>query len=632
MILKTPIDPEASCGSQFTILPNGSHVWIAVGPAAEAWQSIRDNVGKIVEGEKYVNVDIRVHFFMIGRSLAKASPYIMFFSDDAIARKELRSEVRQSRILKDLPWVRLGDASPLLQLGHHRRIPTANEPVQQGVQQGHSDEAQDQRALTVQSLPQTPSTSEINSEDHDHQHARSINRLASSLKACSISTGSCRDSHHSYVSLDSSASTRRTSVDSNEQQGRSEASTVRAEDCGSTCEESSDEDDGFSESGGSDESSPLPSNEAFAAHLTSVVRQLLEAFEAHRQLLPCYGSQDACGVSDSRQIGGAIVGSGNRDKGKKRALAAGKNTMQGSSDESPQSDVAKKRRRTNQRGRVLACPFWKKDQHRFSRCYSHDLKEVKHVKQHLYRVHRSPFRCNRCQQTFNNEALLAAHQRSTEVCTVREVVQGDEISVEQKILLSKRGLAGSTQEEQWYLVWDIVFPGCDRPSSPYLDADLSEDLCEFREFYTKEGVKIVKQRLRAGGHCVDDEQGILQRELDIVLSKALEAIYKSWIAQRPQSQDEGSSGFSSQPGGNGEEGMGEDFCLESPNSEFAGPSGIVGSTMHEGFAPDGSTRGEAVSEVAGINNSEIEQLLNNFDWDRQTDGGPNTCGGFLWQG
>ncbi|KAH7157370.1 hypothetical protein B0J13DRAFT_541618 [Dactylonectria estremocensis] len=627
MILKKLTDPEASCGSHFTILPNGGHVWIAVGPAAEAWQSIRDNVRKIAEGDKYVNVHITIHFYMIGRSLAKASPYIMFFSDDAAARKELRKEVRQSHILKDFPWVRLGDASPLLQHGHHRLtpIPTTDRPVQ--------------------SRPQTPAISEINARpDHHHQHDRSINHLSSSLKACSFSTsGSWRDSHHSGVSIESSASTRRTSVDSNTEQDRSEASTVRAEDCEaedceSTGEGSSDEDDILSESGGSDESLPLPINESFVAHLPSVVLQLLDAFEAHRQLLPYHGSQEACGTLGSHQSGGAIRESGNADKGKKRALEANQNTIRGSNDESPQSDVSKKRRRTNQRGRVLACPFWKRDQRHFSRCYSHDLKEVKHVKQHLYRVHRSPLRCCRCQQIFNNEGHLAAHLRSTEVqCIVRDMVQGHEISVEQRRLLSKRGSTGSTQEEQWYLVWDIVFPGCDRPSSPYLDADLSEDLCEFREFYTKEGVEIVKERLRRSGHCADlNEQGILHRELDIVLSKALEAIYKSWITQRPQNQDEGSP---SKLDGGGEC-MEGDICLESPNSESAGPSGVA-SSMDQGVAQVGSTSGEVapghstMPEVAGggINDADFETFLSGLGWERQTDGNQDlTWGPSSWQG
>ncbi|ORY62087.1 uncharacterized protein BCR38DRAFT_303657, partial [Pseudomassariella vexata] len=133
------------------------------------------------------------------------------------------------------------------------------------------------------------------------------------------------------------------------------------------------------------------------------------------------------------------------------------------------------------KGQLFACPFWKKDPRNYSDCFTKDLKLVKGVKQHLYRRHSNPIRCPLCQHTFDTGDERDEHVRE-QSCFRCPRVTDDSISSDQVQRLGKRGPAGSTQEEQWFIVWRIVFPTLEPPASPYLNTDLSEEMNDFREF------------------------------------------------------------------------------------------------------------------------------------------------------
>jgi hypothetical protein len=141
------------------------------------------------------------------------------------------------------------------------------------------------------------------------------------------------------------------------------------------------------------------------------------------------------------------------------------------------------------------------------------------------------------------------------------------ISGDQAKRLGKRGPVGSTQEEQWYLVWDIVFPSVVQPSSPYLDADLSEEVCEFREFFSRHGSDIVVQHMRNSAHWTDlDEQRFTQGQWSHVLSAGLDDIYNRWLGQRARAQ----SGPSRRPGAQLDRGDLDNIVLETSGSDSAG--------------------------------------------------------------
>jgi hypothetical protein len=137
----------------------------------------------------------------------------------------------------------------------------------------------------------------------------------------------------------------------------------------------------------------------------------------------------------------------------------------------------------------FACPFVKRYPGRYKECYSHILKDVSRVKQHLRgRKHQLPIYCARCSQTFEDERLRDEHLRGT--CPTSPKRQWEGINTKQRSQLSKRSRSANTSEKSWFEVWDILFPGAPQPSSPYVDMSLANELRIFREYILSEGPTI----------------------------------------------------------------------------------------------------------------------------------------------
>jgi len=142
---------------------------------------------------------------------------------------------------------------------------------------------------------------------------------------------------------------------------------------------------------------------------------------------------------------------------------------------------------------LFACPFVKRYPGRYQECYSHVLKDSSRVKQHLRvsKSHQLPIYCPRCSETFESDSLRDAHLRGTCVSHPEKMWEG--ITTEQRQQLNKRSQSSDTEEERWFKVWDILFRGVPRPSTPYIDASLAEELQVFREHLLSEGPAIWNQ-------------------------------------------------------------------------------------------------------------------------------------------
>jgi hypothetical protein len=69
----------------------------------------------------------------------------------------------------------------------------------------------------------------------------------------------------------------------------------------------------------------------------------------------------------------------------------------------------------------------------------------------------------------------------------------DGITEAQKTSLAVRVSARKSREENWYTIFEILFPGAARPKSPYLDPDFADGLLALREFAVTEMQGIVTQ-------------------------------------------------------------------------------------------------------------------------------------------
>lgn len=94
------------------------------------------------------------------------------------------------------------------------------------------------------------------------------------------------------------------------------------------------------------------------------------------------------------------------------------------------------------------------------------------------RVHQTPIHCVRCSEIFGTEEERDSHLRQQPECTVQPPRAWDGINESKRRQLAKRISSKKTKEENWYLIYQILFPESHRPESPcksMADSDLSFD-------------------------------------------------------------------------------------------------------------------------------------------------------------
>lgn len=170
-------------------------------------------------------------------------------------------------------------------------------------------------------------------------------------------------------------------------------------------------------------------------------------------------------------------------------------------DETPDDGLPRrppKRRRLEDVGnskKLLACPFWKLDASKHRGCFRMKLSSIPRVKQHLSRNHIPEFYCEYCLLISLDEESHQRHVMSR-LCSPKSCEFNDLTHVQQR-RLSKKSKSKLSESDQWFVIWDIVFPDQPRPASGYVDQDLSEDLCQFREYAQVFGSTVLAQAIRA---------------------------------------------------------------------------------------------------------------------------------------
>jgi hypothetical protein len=168
-------------------------------------------------------------------------------------------------------------------------------------------------------------------------------------------------------------------------------------------------------------------------------------------------------------------------------------------DELPGPGQSSSERQDSPRKRIFSCPFLTRDPATYGACCDLKLKRIRDVKQHLGRRHQLPFYCPKCTQTFRDEELRDTHLRDAN-CDRRPLKKPEGVTNHQKKLLSRKVPASQSPSEQWYGVFDILFPGHEpRPESPYLDGRLSRQVLSFQSFWLTHGADILQEVVAARG-------------------------------------------------------------------------------------------------------------------------------------
>jgi hypothetical protein len=92
-------------------------------------------------------------------------------------------------------------------------------------------------------------------------------------------------------------------------------------------------------------------------------------------------------------------------------------------------------------------------------------------REHLYRTHKLPVRCQRCFSEFKSEDLLSEHLRSLNLCTVlktdpSEFEEGFDKKQEEQLRSRKGNRPSQTEEDKWKDVYRILFPNEDVSKMP----------------------------------------------------------------------------------------------------------------------------------------------------------------------
>ncbi|KAK3682833.1 hypothetical protein B0T22DRAFT_522315 [Podospora appendiculata] len=208
--------------------------------------------------------------------------------------------------------------------------------------------------------------------------------------------------------------------------------------------------------------------------------------------------------------------------------------------------------------RLLACPFWKHDPSKHRGCFRIKLDKISRVKQHLARKHVPGLYCEFCLAVFADHDS-PGHQAHVQArsCTYR-ACELPGMTHQQQRELSRKSNRHASEQDQWFAIWDVIFPARSRPASAYMDPDLSEDLCHFREFATLHGPAILASGVtkmldpapispgagiqhvppQHGGDPDDSPPGpllLLRTNLERVIAHGLTALFEDWLASRTPS-------------------------------------------------------------------------------------------------
>ncbi|KAJ8130191.1 hypothetical protein O1611_g3438 [Lasiodiplodia mahajangana] len=199
--------------------------------------------------------------------------------------------------------------------------------------------------------------------------------------------------------------------------------------------------------------------------------------------------------------------------------------------ESKTAQSSNKRQKNKDTRQVLACPYWKLDSEKHRSCCKLCHKRIRDVKQHLHRRHTPEYYCPRCFETFHDSQRYEVHVASSVPCQRQTGVQLDGISIAQNKELRKKSDRKLDEEQQWFAIWDILFPDQTRPCSAYVDLALSEELSSFKEYWTRQGEDILMDEMHSSDlWSLTTEQRESQGRL--ILRRGLTMIYEKWEETR----------------------------------------------------------------------------------------------------
>ncbi|KAK1636473.1 hypothetical protein BDP81DRAFT_471540 [Colletotrichum phormii] len=302
---------------------------------------------------------------------------------------------------------------------------------------------------------------------------------------------------------------------------------------------------------------------------------------------------------------------------------------QSDDDECPDESKRKKPRLRgsaadkNHDGLSLACPFYKVDKRNHNRCALLQLNRIRDVKQHLCRKHSQPHYCSRCGREFETQEEERRHTRQQD-CTKRANQPPEGITHDQQRDLKERVDRKLAVEQQWFAVWDIVFPGKQRPRSPYVYSPTREVATNMRSYWQETTAEMLADRAsRVPG--VDSERIIsgLNTFIKIFFDRFIEEHTSSTEGEQvSDSSSDGSPGTvisSGRTSAISTPGNGQTPLLES----FRDLLSVMGGTGNQNFMLDGDSMFTDYQSLGVADQQwEITPSDDAYEWDEFPTTGP----------
>lgn len=150
-------------------------------------------------------------------------------------------------------------------------------------------------------------------------------------------------------------------------------------------------------------------------------------------------------------------------------------------------------------GLVFACPYFRLDPEKHAKCLARTLRRIRDVKQHLIRCHLRPHFCPVCGQVFETQAQQEVHVEERSCERPHAYSKPDGITQDHQKRLSSKSDRSLTPEEQWFRIWDIIFPEFQRPSLAYISGPFLEAIQECETFWYESGEATVSEWLATSG-------------------------------------------------------------------------------------------------------------------------------------
>ncbi|KAI2471951.1 hypothetical protein F4781DRAFT_64436 [Annulohypoxylon bovei var. microspora] len=161
---------------------------------------------------------------------------------------------------------------------------------------------------------------------------------------------------------------------------------------------------------------------------------------------------------------------------------SGSNQVDEGNDQENQLMVARRPSAAPIPQKRYACAYYKSDgakygpraATRYKSCGGPGFKVFNHYKRHLERVHLL-HQCSRCGVIFEKPDELHNHLAQDPRCNRSEGIEREGMSqqrwdeLKQIFKRNRGGHQNPSDVDRWFLAWDVLFPGIDRPPTPYYE-------------------------------------------------------------------------------------------------------------------------------------------------------------------